>query len=266
MVTPSSITLHNLKAGAFESIYEHPSQYSELLAYYPLLLYDFRVSVIPDFSKKAVLPPLVLQRDPVIHEYFKFMPGSLNSDNKHQNFVISDAQIFTGVPKLALTFAVTFDILADPQNNLLASGVRFNVMEVALHSLSAGVKSPLLRLSIDLIYIKTQEVTVNSATRFEGQLKLVVNASINGVARAEETRAYWLRFSPSEPEELRLVDAAVYAGSVPYFESLMAVVSQQLMLVKVGLPCETASNSRFRLIRWPKESASNFKSPKLRIR
>ena len=229
----SSATIHNLFAGQFEADIGLNYKYTRLLAYYPLALYDFRVTVIPDFSKRYYFPPLMLKRKGNVDGYFRFMPGTLNIDTKEQNFAVSNVKIYTQIPEFSFGFSVNFDILSNLQNELLSTGVRFNVFEISIDWIVNGIDTSLIRLSLDLIYTQKNTIEINNQERLEGTLDVIINISIDKVDYAEQKRTYNILYSPNSEKDLPLADSDIYSGSVPFYEKLIALLSPQTMIVTV---------------------------------
>ena len=145
------MTIHDLRLGGFETFAENPAHDAELLGYYPLVFYSRKTMVVPDFSGRKVLPPLVLAQDAAIRSFLQFMGSTPNVDSTKQNFVLAEGAEVPDVPVWIRSYSLGFDILARKHCKKLTEWSRFNLVEFDLHHKTAlSADAELLSVSADL--------------------------------------------------------------------------------------------------------------------
>jgi hypothetical protein len=193
--------------------------------------------VIPQILEDHPLPPLILKKDEKSKHYTQFMGGDINIDNKNENFILRKTFLTGNVPRIALTTSVQLDVIGVRNDFTNGEVIRFNIFEITLINEDAnGNLKELAKISIDLTFMKMGEenpINTSLGPVFFGEVKLIVNSTIDGVTTTHTSNPFNFRFNSTDLSEIQCQESEPYLGSCTNCDNFILAMSPQTLLFSV---------------------------------
>jgi hypothetical protein len=208
----------------------------KLLGYYPLIFYDQRMNVIPNFSRNPELPPFSISRVNDADKYLQLLGGSINVDNKTHNFEVGPIKVQSDYPVFSKTLALQFDVLSQEDLSKLGEGVRFNLFEVKISETKNQNDQSLASISIGLLFTGTAPSEIPN--KINGETQIIINSIINGIPQETHVEVFKTIFgndNSGDPKIILNQVSSPYPGSCSQCGSYDHLISPQMLLMTVNL-------------------------------